>query len=48
VALLVGCVVGALIIPPVLNLLYNAYGFHRALPRAGMDAAQALAAPQAT
>jgi putative OPT family oligopeptide transporter len=48
VALLVGCVVGALIIPPVLNLLYNAYGFHRSLPRAGMDAAQALAAPQAT
>lgn len=48
VALLVGCVVGALIIPPVLNLLYNAYGFTGALPRAGMDAAQALAAPQAT
>ena len=47
VALLVGCVVGALIIPPVLNLLYNAYGFTGALPRAGMDAAQALAAPQA-
>jgi putative OPT family oligopeptide transporter len=48
VALLVGCVVGALIIPPVLNLLYNAYGFTGALPRAGMDPAQALAAPQAT
>ncbi|WDZ96299.1 oligopeptide transporter, OPT family [Herbaspirillum sp. WKF16] len=48
VALLVGCVVGALIIPPVLNLLYNAYGFTGALPREGMDAAQALAAPQAT
>ncbi|WP_343584032.1 oligopeptide transporter, OPT family [Herbaspirillum sp.] len=48
VALLVGCAVGAAIIPPVLNLLYNAYGFTGALPRAGMDAAQALAAPQAT
>ena len=48
VALLVGCVVGALVIPPVLTLLYNAYGFTGALPRAGMDAAQALAAPQAT
>jgi len=48
VALLVGCAVGAAIIPPVLNLLYNAYGFTGALPREGMDAAQALAAPQAT
>jgi putative OPT family oligopeptide transporter len=48
VALVVGCVVGALVIPPVLDLLYNAYGFSGALPRAGMDAGQALAAPQAT
>ncbi|MBB5393759.1 MULTISPECIES: OPT family oligopeptide transporter [unclassified Herbaspirillum] len=48
VALLVGCAVGAAVIPPVLNLLYNAYGFTGALPREGMDAAQALAAPQAT
>jgi putative OPT family oligopeptide transporter len=47
-ALLIGCVVGALVIPPVLNLLYNAYGFTGVLPRAGMDPAQALAAPQAT
>ncbi|MBP0599062.1 oligopeptide transporter, OPT family [Herbaspirillum sp. LeCh32-8] len=48
VALLVGCVVGALVIPPVLNLLYTAYGFTGALPREGMDAGAALAAPQAT
>ena len=48
VALLVGCAVGAVVIPPVLNLLYNAYGFTGALPRAGMDPARALAAPQAT
>ena len=48
VALLVGCAVGAAVIPPVLNLLYRAYGFAGALPRAGMDPAQALAAPQAT
>lgn len=48
VALLVGCVVGALVIPPVLELLYNAYGFIGAQPRADMDPAQALAAPQAT
>ena len=46
--LIIGCVVGALVIPPVLELLYNAYGFAGALPRAGMDANQALAAPQAT
>ncbi|ARS52693.1 OPT family oligopeptide transporter [Kushneria konosiri] len=46
--LIIGCVVGALIIPPVLTLLYNAYGFTGALPREGMDPAQALAAPQAT
>lgn len=48
VVLIIGCVVGALVIPPVLELLYNAYGFIGALPREGMDASQALAAPQAT
>ncbi|WP_454765027.1 OPT family oligopeptide transporter [Cupriavidus campinensis] len=48
VALLIGCAVGAAVIPPVLELLYNAYGFAGALPRAGMDPGQALAAPQAT
>ncbi len=48
VALLIGCVVGAAVIPPVLELLYNAYGFAGALPRADMDPNQALAAPQAT
>lgn len=47
VALLLGCVVGALVIAPVLNLLYEAYGFPGALPRPGMDPGQALAAPQA-
>ncbi|MEM5432546.1 OPT family oligopeptide transporter [Cupriavidus oxalaticus] len=47
-ALLIGCAVGAAVIPPVLELLYNAYGFAGALPRAGMDPGQALAAPQAT
>ncbi|MGP1575759.1 OPT family oligopeptide transporter, partial [Selenomonas sp.] len=47
VALLLGCIVGALVIAPVLNLLYEAYGFVGALPREGMDPAQALAAPQA-
>lgn len=48
VVLIIGCLVGALVIPPVLELLYNAYGFAGAMPREGMDANQALAAPQAT
>ena len=47
VALLLGCVVGAFVIAPVLNLLYEAYGFPGALPREGMDPNAALAAPQA-
>ncbi len=47
-ALVVGCVVGALVIPPVLDLLYNAYGFPGAMARPSMDPGQALAAPQAT
>ena len=46
-ALLLGCVVGAFAIAPVLNLLYEAYGFPGALPRPDMDPSQALAAPQA-
>jgi putative OPT family oligopeptide transporter len=48
VALLIGCVAGAVVIAPVLGLLYNAYGFADAMPRTGMDASQALSAPQAT
>ncbi len=36
-----------MVIPPVLNLLYHAYGFAGALPRPDMDPARALAAPQA-
>ncbi|GBQ87504.1 OPT family oligopeptide transporter [Asaia krungthepensis] len=46
VVLLIGCVVGALVIPPVLNVLYQAYGFVGTLPRPGMDPSRALAAPQ--
>ena len=48
VALLIGCLAGAVAIAPVLNLLYEAYGFPGALPRPGMDESQALSAPQAT
>ncbi|GAA0234708.1 oligopeptide transporter, OPT family [Castellaniella daejeonensis] len=47
-ALIIGCVIGAVTIPPVLELLYEAYGFIGSLPRQGMDPAQALAAPQAS
>jgi putative OPT family oligopeptide transporter len=46
-ALVVGCVAGGLVIPPILDLLYTAYGFPGALPHAGMDPDKALAAPQA-
>ena len=48
VALIVGVIVGALVIPPILDLLYNAYGFAGVLPRADMSPDQALSAPQAT
>lgn len=48
VALILGSIIGAFAIAPVLNLLYQAYGFTGAMPRAGMDASQALSAPQAT
>jgi len=34
IALLIGCVIGAFVIAPVLNLLYEAYGFSGAMPRA--------------
>lgn len=33
VALIIGCFVGALVIAPVLEILYHAYGFTGALPR---------------
>ncbi|PYD72276.1 OPT family oligopeptide transporter [Novacetimonas hansenii] len=46
VALLIGCVTGALVIPPVLNILYQTYGFVGYLPHPGMDPTHALAAPQ--
>ncbi|WP_314869497.1 OPT family oligopeptide transporter [Aggregatibacter kilianii] len=48
VALIIGCFVGALVIAPVLEILYHAYGFTGALPRPDMDPSQALSAPQAT
>lgn len=47
IALIIGCFAGAIVIAPVLDLLYQAYGFSGALPRENMDPSQALAAPQA-
>jgi putative OPT family oligopeptide transporter len=47
-ALIVGVVAGSLVIPPILDLVYQAYGFTGALPRPDMDPAKALGAPQAT
>ena len=48
VALIIGVVAGAIVVAPVLQLLYQAYGFPDAMPRAGMNPAQAMSAPQAT
>ncbi len=47
VALVVGVVMGALVIPPILDLLNHAYGFAGA-PIVGKTLAQPLPAPQAT
>jgi len=47
VALIYGVIVGALVIPFLLGLLYDAYGFPGSMPRPGMDPAEALSAPQA-
>lgn len=48
IALILGCIVGAFVIAPVLNLLYQAYGFAGTMPRPGMDENAALIAPQAS
>ena len=46
-ALTVGVLVGAMVLAPLLSLLYEAYGFVGALPREGMEAGNAMPAPQA-
>ena len=45
---IVGVVAAALVIAPILQLLFTAYGLGDVFPRAGMDPSEALAAPQAT
>ncbi len=43
-----GVVAAALVIAPILQLLFSAYGLGDVFPRPGMDASEALSAPQAT
>lgn len=45
---MLGVVAGAIVIAPVLQLLFAAYGLGDVFPRPGMDPGEALAAPQAT
>ena len=45
--LLLGVVVSALVIPPVMHLLFDVYGIAGVMPRPGMDASQSLPAPTA-
>lgn len=47
-SLLIGVFVSALLIAPVLNLLYHAYGIAGVFPRAGMDPSAMMSAPQAS
>ncbi|EKD55194.1 MAG: hypothetical protein ACD_60C00025G0091 [uncultured bacterium] len=45
--LILGVLIASFVVPPILDLLYNAYGIGGVFPRPGMDKAQMLAAPQA-
>jgi putative OPT family oligopeptide transporter len=47
VMLILGVIVSALVLPLILQLLYNAYGIGGVFPHPGMDPSQMLAAPQA-
>lgn len=47
IMLLLGVVVSALVIPPVMQLLFDVYGIAGVLPHDGMDMNQALPAPTA-
>ncbi len=45
--LVLGVVASAFVVPPILDLLYNAYGIGGVFPHPGMNKAQMLGAPQA-
>lgn len=47
VMLLLGVVVSSLVIPPVMQLMFNVYGIAGVMPHAGMDPSQSLPAPTA-
>ena len=47
VMLLLGVIISALVIPPVMQLLFNVYGIAGVMPHEGMDIAQSLPAPTA-
>lgn len=47
VMLIIGVIVSAFVVPPILDLLYHAYGIGGVFPHAGMNKSQMLAAPQA-
>jgi putative OPT family oligopeptide transporter len=47
VMLVLGVVISSFVVPPILDLLYNAYGIGGVFPRTGMDPSQMLMAPQA-
>lgn len=47
VMLLLGVLVSSLVIPPVMQLLFNVYGIAGVMPHEGMDVAQSLPAPTA-
>ena len=47
IMLLLGVVVASLVIPPVMQLLFDVYGIAGVMPHAGMDPAQSLPAPTA-
>lgn len=47
VMLLLGVIVSALVIPPVMEVLFNVYGIGGIMPHEGMDMSQSLPAPTA-
>ncbi len=47
VMLMVGAIVAALVIPPIMEALFNVYGIAGVFPRPGMDHSQMLSAPPA-
>jgi putative OPT family oligopeptide transporter len=47
IMLLLGVVISSLVIPPVMQLLFNVYGIAGVMPHSGMDISQSLPAPTA-